>query len=105
MTFCLPSTFVFNKRMMYWKLEAVSTVAVFHCNHHRLQFLPCHRSPCLAQSSGTSQHALGRGQLSVTPARPRYPMSDIQPNFFGMLRATRRIMLRKRHGLVSRVCS
>jgi hypothetical protein len=25
MTFCFPSTFVFNKRMMYWKLQGVST--------------------------------------------------------------------------------
>lgn len=27
MTFCFPSTFVFNKRMMYWKLVAVSIMS------------------------------------------------------------------------------
>lgn len=32
MTFCLPSTFVFNKRIMYWKLWRVSIVS-YNCRH------------------------------------------------------------------------
>jgi hypothetical protein len=31
MTFCLPSTLVFNRRIMYWKLWHVSAVHIEYC--------------------------------------------------------------------------